>query len=196
MKSRFASAILLICLSLIIGATIVFADGFKGWSPIKTTGYAVISNFQGIDVSPGQEIVVTAGTTDLTITSIVFRWEDPNNNTVWEDNVPVSGPITTPTVPSNVHQEVIDWANTNTGVQYLYAQNTHTPNIIGDWGVHAYFIGSDGKPRAGLEDVVQIRSTSFNVIPEAYLGTIGIVAAMLGAFGFFAFRKRKFPFSI
>ncbi len=128
----------------------------------------------------------------MSITNIVFRWHDPGNNTVWEDNVPVSGPLTTPTIPSNVHQEVIDWANDNTGVQYLYAQSMHAPNVIGDWGVQAFFIGPGGKEKAGLEDVIQIRSTSFNVIPELpIIGTAGAAIAMFLGFGFFGLRKRR-----
>jgi hypothetical protein len=186
------ASILFAGLLIIVGASIVHADGYKGWSPIKTTGYAVISNYQGIDVPLYQDVVVTAGTTDMSITNIVFRWEDPSDNIVWEDNVTVLGPLTTPAVPSNVHQEVIDWANTNTGVDYLYAQSTHAPDIVGDWGVHAYFIGPDGSKKAGLEDVIQIRSTSFNVIPEVpIIGTAGAAIAMLLGFGFFGLRRKR-----
>jgi len=196
MKSRFAAVMLLSCILLIMGASTVLADGYKGWSPIKQTGYAVISNYQGIDVPLGQDVIVTAGTTDMSITEIVFRWHDPIDNVVREEPVSVSGPLTTPNVPPNVHQEVIDWANANPGVTYLYAQDTYAPNVVGDWGVQAFFIGPDGRSKCGLEDVVKMRATSFNVIPEAYLGTMGIIIAMLGAFYFFAIRKRKLPLSM
>jgi hypothetical protein len=187
-----AASIVLAGLLITVGASIVHADGYKGWSPIKTTGYAVISNYQGIDAPLYQDVVVTAGTTDMSITNIVFRWHDPNDNKVWEDNVLVSGPLTTPTVPSNVHQEVIDWANANTGVKYLYAQSTHAPNIIGDWGVQAFFIGPGGKEKAGLQNVIKIRSTSFNVIPEVpIIGTAGAAITMLLGFGFFGIRRKR-----
>mgnify|MGYP000061762861 CR=1 FL=1 len=192
MRLHFVTVILLASLFFIIGVSMVFADGYKGWSPIKTTGYGVISNYQGIDVPPGQEVVVTAGTKNLSITGIVFRWHDPDDNVVWEDYIPVQGPLTTPDVPDNVHQEVIDWANDNPNVKYLYAQNTHTPDTIGDWGVQAFFIGDGGKTAAGVEDVIKIRATSFNVIPDLpVVGTAGAVTAMLLGFGLFLRKNKK-----
>jgi hypothetical protein len=179
-------------LALAAMANIALALGYSGWSAIGT-GYAITSNWQGIEVPIGQNVVATAGTTDLTITTIIFRWHDPADNVMWEDTVPVSGPITTPTTPSNVPNDVTDWANDNPDTQYLYAQSAHMPSTIGDWGVQAFFIGPYGKTKAGLEDVVQIRAASFNVIPELpIIGTAGITIAMLLGLGLFsAKRKRK-----
>ncbi|MDH5483407.1 MAG: hypothetical protein OEY22_11125 [Candidatus Bathyarchaeota archaeon] len=195
MKSRLISAVLLTIMLLIIGASIVYADGYGPWSAIKETGYAVTSNWQGMIVPMGETVVVTAGTTDLTITHIILRWHDPGDNPVWEDTVAVTG-LTTPNVPPNVPQHVVDWANDNPGVDYLYAQSSHVPNATGDWGVQAFFIGPDGRPKNNLEDVVMIRATSFNSIPEVPLGTIGTLIAMVGAFGFFITRKKTPPFNI
>lgn len=192
MKLTYSSTLMLTCVLVIIGASAASADGYQGWSPIKNTGYAVISNYQGMEVPPGQTVWVTAGTTNLSITNIVFRWHDPNNNTVWEDNIPVQGPITTPSVPGNVHQEVIDWANNNQGVAYLYAQSAHEPNIIGDWGVQAFFIGEGGKNVNGITNVIKIRSTSFNVIPDLpIVGTAGALVTMFFGLSFFLHKKRR-----
>jgi hypothetical protein len=191
-KSYLALAILFFSIVCLTGATRVFAGGYQGWSPIKTTGYAVISNYQGLNVPPGQTVVVTAGTTNLSIISIVFRWHAPDDSVVWEDNVAVQGPLTTPDVPDNVHEEVIEWANKNLGVKYLYAQSAHEPNIIGDWGVQAFFIGEGGKTVAGVENVIQIRATSFNVIPDLpVVGTAGALVTMLFGLSFFLHKKRQ-----
>ena len=191
MKSYIISAILLVSIFCIIGASLVFADGYKGWSAI-TTGYAVTSNYQGKDVPPGQTVVVTAGTTDLSITNIVFRWHDPDNNTVWQDNVNVEGPLTAPNVPSNVPQEVKEWANNNIDTEYLYAQSSHAPTTIGDWGVQVFFIGEDGKTKAGIKDTISIRATSFNVIPDVpVLGTAGATIAMALGLGLYLKRRKQ-----
>ena len=191
MKSYIISAILLVSIFCIIGASLVFADGYKGWSAI-TTGYAVTSNYQGKDVPPGQTVVVTAGTTDLSITNIVFRWHDPDNNTVWQDNVTVTGPLTAPNVPSNVPQEVKEWANNNIGTEYLYAQSSHAPTTIGDWGVQVFFIGEDGTTKAGIDNVIKIRATSFNVIPDVpVLGTAGATIAMALGLGLYLKRRKQ-----
>jgi NADH:ubiquinone oxidoreductase subunit 5 (subunit L)/multisubunit Na+/H+ antiporter MnhA subunit len=191
MRGKTITIIVIITAILAMTGT-VLANGYGSWSPIVSTGYAVTSNYQGVDVQIGTNVTVTAGTTDLTITTIVFRWHDPTDNVVFEDEVAVSGPLTTPAVPLNVSQHIIDWASDNPGKQYLYAQSTHTPEIIGDWGVQAFFIGPDGKTQSGVEDVVQIRSTSFNVVPEVpVIGSAGAVVAMVLGLGFFMQRKKK-----
>jgi hypothetical protein len=145
-----------------------------------------------MNVPPAQTVVVTAGTTNMSITSIVFRWHAPDDSIVWEDNVAVQGPLTTPAVPDNVHQEVIDWANDNPNVKYLYAQSAHEPDTIGDWGVQAFFIGEGGKTVARIENVIKIRATSFNVIPDLpVVGTAGALVTMLFGLGFFLHKKRQ-----
>lgn len=192
MKLHHLLTITLFFTLVILGASAASASGYKGWSPIKTTGYAVISNYQGMDVPPGQTVWVTAGTTNLSITSIIFRWHDPNDNIVWEDSVAVQGPITTPSVPDNVHPEVIDWANNNQGVAYLYAQSAHELDIIGDWGVQAFFIGEGGKTVNGITNVIKIRATSFNVIPDfPVVGTAGALVTMLFGLSLFLHKKRR-----
>lgn len=190
MKRHFVVALTALIGLLVLMAANTASAQYARWSAIKETGYAVTSNWQGIDVPLGAEVVATAGTTDMSITSIVFRWHDPGDNTVWEDPVAVSGPLVTPNVPPDIPPEVQEWADDNPGVSYLYAQSAQVPNMVGDWGVQAFFIGPDGKSRAGLDYVVQIRATSFNVIPEVpIVGTAGAAIAMLIGLG--AFMKRK-----
>jgi len=130
-KQRIAYLIALTGLLLIAAANVVDAQ-YARWSAIKETGYAVTSNWQGIDAPLTADVVATAGTTDLTIEYITFRWHDPADNTVWEETFAVSGPLVTPSVPSDVPPEVQEWATDNPGVEYFYAQSTHAPTIIGD----------------------------------------------------------------
>lgn len=192
MKRYVIVALIALAGLLVLTATNVANAQYARWSAIKETGYAVTSNWQGIDVPLGAEVVATAGTTDLTIENITFRWHDPADNTVWEETIAVSGPLVTPNVPSNIPPEVQEWADDNPGVNYLYAQSARTPNIVGDWGVQAFFIGPAGKTKAGLDYVVQIRATSFNVIPEIpIIGTAGAAIAMLAGLGVFMKRRGK-----
>jgi hypothetical protein len=189
----YAVATLAIFIALLSVNVIAASSNTGGWSEIGT-GYAETSNYQGVDVPILTDVRVIAGTTDLSITNIVFRWHDPSDNVVWEENIPVSGPLTTPSYPANAPQSVINWATdpANNGIEYLYAFDTHAPNVVGDWGVQAFFIGPDGKSKAGLEEVVQTRSTSFNAIPEVpVVGTVGAMAAMLLGLVFFLKKKGK-----
>lgn len=201
MKSRLALAFLLLGILCIVGASTVCADedqGYQGWSPIKNTGYAVISNYQGMIVPPGTTVNVTAGTTNLTITKVVFIWRDPDGIPRYEDDVPVKGPLTTPQILpgplDNLHPELIQWAedSSNVNVEYLYAHSAHEPDKPGDWGVQALFIGEGGHRVGSVGNVIKIRSTSFNVIPDLpVVGTAGALVTMLFGLGLFLRNKRQ-----
>jgi len=102
LKKVYLFALLILGLTVLACTDIVKAQ----WSAIKNSDYAVTTNWHGTDVPIGQVVVATAGTTDLAVTHVVFIWRDPSNNTVWVDNVTVSE-LTTPTVPENVPDEVI-----------------------------------------------------------------------------------------
>jgi hypothetical protein len=163
------------------------------WSALSS-GYAVTTDYHGVDVPPGTEVTAWAGTTNGAIEKARFRWLDPDGNVEWDVWIDVFGPITTPDVPLDVPQEIIDWANENPGIDVWYAQNAQTLDEIGDWGVQVIFYDSEGTGHGPFEDKVGIRATSFNVIPEAPFGTIAILLGMLGALGVFALKKKhKFP---
>lgn len=139
------------------------------------SGYAVTSNWHGIEVPMGSDVVVTAMTTDDTVYQVTFLWKNPGDHTVWTDIVPVY---------SN--------GSTYDGMLIYYANSTHTPEDLGDWGVQALFQSSDGKTKQGIEEVIAIRATSFNTIPEVpVIGTAGVVIAMLLGLGLFSTRRRK-----
>jgi hypothetical protein len=189
MKSKLLLAAFIALAISALAVGIVFAH----W-PAITTGYAVTTNWHGIDVPGGQEVVVTAGTTDPSVKTINFTWKNAGGGTVWSEIVPVSGPLVAPDVPPyKVPQEVVDWANNNLGVTYWYAQSSHTPTEVGDWGVQARFLGAV-KEKGNSEVDFVVRATSFNLVPETPWGPIAISATLLGALGLFVFRKKLPPF--
>lgn len=186
MKLQFiVASIFLAALIVISSANLAQAQ----WSALDS-GYGVTTNYHGVDVDIGQSVTATAGTTDNRVRNIEFRWLDPGGNPSWDVTVPVFGPFTTPNVPPNVPQEIINWANGHPGVVVWYAQNTQTPNVVGDWGMQAIYHDS-GRIRGRNSDTIAIRATSFNVVPEVPMGTMVILSSMLGALGVFALKRKK-----
>lgn len=173
---KFRLMFVLTIIALITTVTVVHAP----WSTLGT-GYAITSNYHGIDVPLGTPVTVTAGTLDSNIVQVTFRWHRPPNGNgpvAWEDVVPVWQNGT-----------MGQWNNGSWSL-ISYAQNTHNIDEMGDWGVQAFFQDSHGKEKSGLENVVKIKATSFNAIPEVPLGTIAVVLAMIGALGIFAIKKK------
>lgn len=143
------------------------------WSAINS-GYAVTTDYHGVDVPPGTLVTATAGTTDATVDSVTFLWKSPDGNTAYTDpDVPVS--------PNGTEYD---------GKPVYYATSSHTLDVPGDWGVQALFIGEGGTKKQGIEDVIGIRATSFFIIPE--LPTIFLMAASLTALGIFAYKRKKY----
>lgn len=168
------------------------ANGYGSWSPIQNPGYAIITNYFGQNVPLGSSVIATAGTTDLTVYKIEFKWHNATDGLIYDVNVTVSGPLTTPAVPPNVPKQVIWWAGNNTGIQYLYAQDAEIPNSAGDWGIQAFFYAPGGGIQGEGSDLIAIKATSFNVIPEVpIIGTAGAAIAMLLGLGLYRKRKQK-----
>jgi len=185
-KLRSFLAVVLILSLLVLGSTLVQAQ----WSALDS-GYAVTTDYHGVDVPLGVEVTATAGTTNSGVKKVEFRWLDPYGNEVFGlISVSVFGPYTTPNVPPGVPQEIVDWALKNPGIDVYYAQNTQSPERAGDWAVQAIFYDSGGRGHGPFEDKVAIRATSFNVIPEAP-STIVILLGMFGALGVFALKKKQ-----
>jgi len=163
---------------LILGSLILSSAVYAPWTTLGT-GYAITSNVHGIDILPGTPVTVTAGTLDNRVVNVTFRWHRPNESVAWEDvvNVWTNGTMG-------------QW-NNGTWALIRYAQDTHVPDEVGEWGVQAFFQDSEGRDRAGLEDVIKIKATSFNAVPEIPLGTIAAAATMFVAFGLFIIVKKK-----
>jgi hypothetical protein len=179
-------AIMRIKLALTIGlsmAVVLVGSACAPWSTLGT-GYAVTSDHHGIIVSLGTPVTVTAGTLDGRVSQVTFRWHSPpdgNGPVAWEDTVAVWQNGTAG-----------QWNNGTTALIW-YANNTHAPDELGDWGVQVFFQDSEGRDVSGVENVIKIKATSFNAIPEIPLGTIGAVGAMVFALAFFVVKKGVRP---
>lgn len=171
---KYALLPTLIILGLI--STAGFANA--PWSTIGT-GFAITSNVHGIDIPPATAVTVTAGTLDSRVTHVTFRWHMPNDTVARQVIVPVFTNGTT------------DQWNNGTVALVRFAIDTYSASVLGDWGVQAFFQDSVGTARAGLEDVIKIRATSFNVIPEVPFGTLMILIGMFGALGVLSVRRKK-----
>ena len=176
MKARF----IVVAISIILGSLILCSAVHAPWTTLGT-GYAITSNVHGIDILPGTSVTVTAGTLDPSVVNVTFRWHMPNDTVRWEVSVPVWENGTKGTW--NGGTEALIW----------YANNTQIPDVFGDWGVQAFFIGPGGTDRANLTDVLKIKATSFNTAPEIPFGTIAAAAAMFIAFGLFIIKKKRIP---
>lgn len=167
-KSILLSTLLLLFLSSCIA--MVYAT--TSWGSLSS-GYAVTSNYHGKDVPSGADVVVTAMTTDAKVDHVIFVWTNPAGQIVWAD---------------------IDSVESN-GPEYdgklvYYANSTHKPEALGDWGVKAIFVDLNGIFRCHLKLFVARRATSFNVIPEIpIIGTAGASIAMIAGLTYKMKRK-------
>jgi hypothetical protein len=188
MKSRLFVATLLAILLSIAGLNIARAQ----WSAIKNSGYAVTTDWHGEDVPIGESVTAWAGTTDSEVYKVEFKWKDPDENVIFDENVMVLTPYTTPDVPPNVPQEIAEWADNNHGFTIYHASNAQTPYEIGDWGVQILFYAPEGHLQGEGSEIIKIRATSINVIPEIpVVGTAGAAIAMLLGIGLFWKKKEK-----
>ena len=143
--------------------------------PSLASGYAVDSNFHGVNVPPGSTVVVTAYTTDMTVDRVTFIWRYPDSGIAFGPEVDSSA----------VAGDLYEGNPVNT------FSSTHTVSVVGDWGVQALFQGPDGKTKESIDFVVSTKATSFFVIPVIpVLGTVGSLAAMLLGLGIYIKRKK------
>jgi hypothetical protein len=143
--------------------------------PSLGSGYAVDSNFHGINVPPGSNVVVTAYTTDMDVYQVTFIWKYPNEAVAFGpevDNTAVAGDL-------------------YKGNPVNTFSSTHAVSVVGDWGVQALFQSPDGKTKESIDFVISTKATSFFVVPDIpVLGTVGSLAAMLLGLGIFIKRKK------
>jgi len=169
MRKSILFAALIIAL---VGSFVTMAYAYN-WDGSLESGYAVTSNYHGIDVPSGAEVVVTAMTTDPDVDVVTFVWKNPAEQPVH---------IETKKVYSN--------GTTFNGKLVYYANSTFTPNAMGDWGVKATFLDVHHCCIWTWVERVARRATSFNVIPEIpVLGTAGASVAMLAGFTYKLKRK-------
>lgn len=166
--------VLLFLVSLFILVSVNVASA--QWNAINS-GYAVTTNYHGIVVPPETPVTAIAGTTNLNVYEVKFRWLRPNETEAWLD------PVT----------EYVDeqWE----GRIIRVFNDTRIPDTDGDWGVQAIFYDGNGQgvgPVPEQPEKVAIRATSLNVIPDfPIIGTAGAVIAMLFSLNLFLHKKRQ-----
>ena len=158
---------------LIVASVLMLMGVAYAAYPSLGSGYAVDSNFHGINVPPGSSPVVTAYTTDMDVYQVTFIWHNPDTTVAFGpevDSTPEAG-------------DLYEGNPVNT------FSSTHQVAVPGDWGVQALFQSADGKTKEQVDFVISIKSTSFFVIPEP-----SIVLGILGSFGalaLYAVKRRK-----
>ena len=150
------------------------------WSKTSiNSGYAVTTDWHGTMVPLETTVTARAGTTDLSIETVWFRWMRPDETEAWP--------------PIEVTTYTLDTWNGKTVRVFINAQE---PDEVGDWAVQVVFENSDGHgqgPLPEVSDKVAIRARSFFAIPEVSFGTIAILIAMFGALSAFAIKKKRIP---
>ena len=163
---------------LIVAIPLVYA-GFDWSAPYNnlSSGYRVTTDKHGEEVMMGDAVTVWAGTTNLGIDEVKFRWMSPDGGEIIVQ-------VTSFTWGDWKGQDVKEFSNT----QY--------PFVTGDWGVQGVFYDYEN-PGKGIGPIpeqpyfTEIRARSFFVIPEVTMGTIAVVVAMFGAFGLFVLKRKK-----
>jgi len=174
-------------LSIALFATLIFAiplvHGVVDWTlpPNNlSSGYRVTTENFPEPIMIGDPVVAWAGTTNLDIDEVKFRWNYPDGSGL-DPIIAVGTPAGTVDVPGV--GLVKQWNNT----QY--------PTVEGDWGIQGVFYDFEN-PGNGIGPIpaqpypVEIRARSFLSVPEVAIGTIVAVVAMFGALGLFALKRR------
>jgi len=173
---------------VLISATLLLSVNAQ-WSAIKS-GYAITTDWHGQDVPVGAPVTAWAGTTNENVYQIRFLWLDPEENIRYDTNVTDIVNYITPDYPPGAPDEIIEWAEENPNIEIWYANNTQTPDSVGEWTVKAWFYSPEGHLMNST--VIKIRATSFNTVPYTPIGTIIIAVTMIAALTAFITRKRKY----
>lgn len=162
---------------IIVFLSLLIASASTQWDAISS-GYAVTTDWHGKEVPFGTIVTAKAGTTNLEVVEVIFRWLKPDGTEAW------------PPIPVTSYIEEL-WE----GQTIRVFENGQIPDTLGDWGVQAVFYNGGGNgvgPIPSQPEKVAIRATSFNTIPEIpVVGTIGAAIVMLLGLGMFIKRRRK-----
>ena len=161
------------------------------WSSIGS-GYAIWTDAHGVNIPVGVEVTATAGTTEYPpgrlsnkpdVTAVRFRWMPPSSSGEPD--------IYDPPIVEDPKPLSYDGTTDYEGWPVYTAESKLTPNIMGDWGVQAWFYNTEGN-LAGQSGVEAIRAVSFNTVPEIpIVGTLGAAAAMLLSLGLYWHTKKS-----
>ena len=141
-------------------------------------GYAVTNNYDEETVPMGANVIVTAMTTDNRVDTVNFTWVNPAGQTVFRETVTVSSNGST-------------YPETG-GVPIYYAGSDYNPSAQGEWTVIVAFYDGPGICYYTFCPTLDMRATSFNVVPEVpLLGTAGVSVAMLLGLGIFKVKRKQ-----
>lgn len=175
----------------IITLYLVLHTAYAAWSAINS-GYAVTTDWHGETVPIGESVTAWAGTINSEVYQVEFLWKNETEHIVFAENVTDLVNFTTPQVPSGVPDEIKKWAEDNPGYEIWYANNTQTPNAIGNWTVQTFFYASGGNLKGKDSDIIKIRATSLQTIPSIpILGTAGALLTMLLGLTILLKRRKK-----
>ena len=179
MKLRIISVAVLVA-TLIVAIPMVQAFDWSDPYNSLTSGYRVTTDKHGEEVLIGEPVTAWAGTTNMDIEEVKFRWLKPDG--------------------SEFVVVAVSWGDPGTSMGEWNGQdvrefsNTQIPGEVGDWGVQGIFYDGEGHGRGPIPDQPEktaIRARSFHAVPEVTIGTIGVVLAMFGALGLFAIKKKR-----
>ena len=194
MKGKMLTLGFLTVIASLLLCSVVHAS----WSTLET-GYAVTSNWTGLETEDGTPVTITAGTLDSTVTSVTFRWlaiSDGNGDYLLEETVPVY-----------TNGTIGQWKD-GTPAEIRYADSTYTVPQ-GFWIVQTLFINSEGDSSMvlgnseGENNIVTQKCLWVNAmaiqsdynpvfqVPEIPIGTIGASVAMAAALGLFMIKKKR-----
>ncbi len=128
-------------------------------------------------VQLGESVTATAKALDTQIVRVKFTWIDPTGTPAFTET------ITTFTNGSQ-YQEHYSWRNIR------WAKSTFEPTSLGQWTVRAEFLDEQNFLWWTWDEIVDTKTTSFNVVPEVPLiGTAGVAVAMV--LGLTVFKKKQ-----
>ena len=178
----------------IIASLLLCSAVHASWSTLET-GYAVTSDWKGMQTEDGTPATITAGTLDPTVTSVTFGWlsiSDGSGDYLFEETVPVY-----------TNGTIGQWKD-GTPAEIRYADSTYVVSE-GFWTVQVFFnsegennpvINSEGESNVVDQKFFWIGamnpdSTTIFSTPELPLGTIGASVAMAAAVGLFMIKKKR-----
>jgi len=189
MKGKFLTIGFSVVLMSLLMCSVVNAS----WSSLEK-GYAITSNWEGIQIQSGTPVRLTAGTLDSTVASVTFRWLGPPDG---------SGDcLLEETVAVYTNGTMGYWEN-GTAAEIRYAESTYEISQ-GLWKVQTIFSNSEGESTMvfgsseGENNVVErcywLGAKDYNLffhVPEISLGTIGASVAMAAALGLFMIKQKR-----
>jgi hypothetical protein len=182
---RKASVIFLV-VSLAALLSMAVVQGAVDWTqPYNNlaSGYAVTTENFPDPVQLGEPVIAWAGTTNAGVDEVKFRW------------IPPEGSGLEAFIIIGTQEASVEVPNVGTVYQWTSTYTPMEPAELGDWGIQALFYedgaGQGIGPVPEQPSPVRIIARSFHVVPEAALGTVALLIAMLGAFGIFRLRSKS-----